>query len=74
MTVKLWNRSEPRWRTLLVPAPNHGDFLETFYSGIMDPKVKLPDFWDGLKNNEALDAIFSSAKLGAEVNLPPSLP
>ena len=74
VTIKLWTRSEPRWRTLLVPAPKHGDFLETFYSGIMDPKVKLPDFWDGLKNNEALDAIFSSAKLGTEVNLPHSLP
>jgi predicted dehydrogenase len=74
VTIKLWTRSEPRWRTLLVPAPKHGDFLETFYSGIMDPKVKLPDFWDGLKNNEALDAIFSSAKLGTAVDLPLTIP
>jgi predicted dehydrogenase len=68
--IKLWTRSESRWRTLLVPSPKHGDFLQTFYSGIVDSKVKLPDFWDGLRNNEALEAIVKSAKQGTSVHLP----
>lgn len=67
--IKLWTRAEPRWRTLLVPS-HHADFLQVFYSGIVDPKVKLPDFFDGLKNNEALEAIGRSAKSGGSVSLP----
>ncbi|MDB6016447.1 MAG: hypothetical protein JWR19_936 [Pedosphaera sp.] len=69
-SIRLWTRAEPRWRTLLVPPLQTGNFLETFYSALIDPKVKLPDFWDGLKNNEALEAIMRSAKTGTAVKLP----
>ena len=68
--IRLWTRKEPRWRTLLIP-PNLGrDFLDAFHAAISNRAAKVPDFSDGLKNSEALEAIVHSAKAGATVKLP----
>ena len=68
-TVRFWKRREPRWRDLLVPVPEK-NFLQLFHEGITKPGTKLPDFLDGMKNNEVLEAIVRSAKTGAPVALP----
>lgn len=63
--TRLWMRSDPRWRLLLVPQYEGRDFLDSFHAAISDPSVKVPDFNDGLKNSEALEAVVQSAKTGA---------
>jgi predicted dehydrogenase len=68
--VRLWTRTEPRWRTLLIPPSCGRDFLEVFYSAVNQPGTPVPDFSDGMRNNEVLEAIARSAKTGSTVNLP----
>jgi predicted dehydrogenase len=68
--IKLWTRGEPRWRTLLIPPQLGRDFLDAFHAAITNRGTTVPDFHDGLKNSEALDAIVRSAKSGAVVKLP----
>jgi|GEM_PF-419815 len=67
--LRLWTRGEPRWRALLVP-PLRGDFLDAFHAAISGAFAQVPDFRDGLKNNEALEGVFRSARSGAAVALP----
>lgn len=68
--ISLWTLSEPRWRTLLIPPAAGRDFLDSFHIAINNRDTKVPDFNDGLKNSEALEAIVRSAKAGAAVKLP----
>lgn len=69
-TLRLWTRAESRWRTLLIPLRNRGDFLDAFYSAVTDSFKGVPNFWDGLKNNEVLEGIVRSAKSGYAIPLP----
>jgi UDP-N-acetylglucosamine 3-dehydrogenase len=68
--TRLWTRSDPRWRLLLVPQYADGDFLAAFHNAISNRDAKIPDFNDGLKNSEALEGIVRSAKTGTEIKLP----
>ena len=68
--IKLWTRNEPRWRTLLIPQNLGRDFLDAFHGSITNRDATVPNFTDGLKNSEALEAIVRSAKTGAVVKLP----
>lgn len=67
--IKLWTRREPRWRTLLIPQNLGRDFLDSFHAAITNRDAKVPDFTDGLKNSEALEAIVRSAKTGTTIKL-----
>ncbi|MDE3084054.1 MAG: Gfo/Idh/MocA family oxidoreductase [Verrucomicrobiota bacterium] len=67
--VKLWTVDSPRWRTLLLPL-HVPDVLNAFYRAIIDPTAERPSFWDGLKNNEALDAVLISAERAVSIPLP----
>jgi predicted dehydrogenase len=68
-TLKVWTRDEPRWRTLLIPRPTGGSFLDVFHSAIAGASGEIPTFWDGLKNNEALAGICQSASSGSTTAL-----
>jgi predicted dehydrogenase len=68
--VKLWTRREPRWRTLLIPPREEGDFLDCFARAIGGAPAGVPDFTDGLRNNEAIAAIFESARSRSAIDLP----
>lgn len=68
-SLRIWTRREPRWRELLLPEWDQ-DFLEIFAKAIRGQKAGVPTFWDGMKNNEALEAIERSAKTGAAIDLP----
>lgn len=69
--VSLWTRQEPRWRRLMVPQ-NPPDFLATFHNAIVDPSARVPDFEDGLRNNELIDAVYASASGGKTITLEPA--
>lgn len=66
--LRIWTQDVPRWRDVIIPAAAP-DFLSTFYSAIVGKPVDLPTFWDGLQNNEALDAALESAQSGKTIDL-----
>jgi predicted dehydrogenase len=63
--IRLWTADKPKWRDVLIPETPH--FLAMFYSAVMGHPGAIPTFWDGLKNNEALDAALQSAATGKTV-------
>lgn len=67
--IKVWTNSVPRWRTLMVPPPVPGAFLRSFAERIRGGGGGIPDFKDGLRNSEVLDAVFRSAQDGRPVRL-----
>lgn len=68
-SLRIWTRIEPRWRELLLP--DRGDnFLEVFHKAIRGTAQDVPTFWDGMKSNEALEAVVRSAEAGRSIMLP----
>jgi len=68
--LQIWTRNEPRWRRLMPPSLGDDSFLSAFHCAIHDPSKNVPGFWEGLKNNEVLDAVYESAHSGTAVDLP----
>lgn len=67
--MHLWTRTSPKWQKLLSPLPGP-DVLSTFHGAITGAALNWATFWDGLTNNEALEAVMISARSGNNVPIP----
>lgn len=72
--LRIWTRSEPKWRELFPPPPDDQDFLTAFHCSIHQHSKVVPGFWDGFKNNEVIEAVYQSAQTGGVVKLPLDIP